>query len=174
MATATNNEFFEALAALEKERGLPEDYLIEKIKAAIVIAVKKDYEVEDDNVIVDIDPAAGAFRASLAQDIVGRGGGEALDAAPGLYQDMPEGGGRVEAEAVMVGGSVKIWVGKQVFQQGHGGLAIDGASAVGKDGAGAKRAAWRQGDHITPEGNFPRLQKQAAAGCLQRGAAVKI
>ena len=54
----------------EKERGLPEDYLIEKIKAAIVIAVKKDYEVEDDNVIVDIDPAAGAFRASLAQDIV--------------------------------------------------------------------------------------------------------
>ena len=59
MATAsTNNEFFEALAALEKERGLPEDYLIEKIKAAIVIAVKKDYNVEDDNVIVDIDPSS--------------------------------------------------------------------------------------------------------------------
>ena len=67
MATAsTNNEFFEALAALEKERGLPEDYLIEKIKAAIVIAVKKDYNVEDDNVIVDIDPSIGAFRATLA------------------------------------------------------------------------------------------------------------
>ena len=51
MATA-NNEFFEALAALEKERGLPEDYLIEKIKAAIVNsrALRKDYEVEDDNV----------------------------------------------------------------------------------------------------------------------------
>ena len=69
MATA-NNEFFEALAALEKERGLPEDYLIEKIKAAIVIAVKKDYEVEDDNVVVDIDPEIGAFRASLLRDIV--------------------------------------------------------------------------------------------------------
>ena len=69
MATA-NNEFFEALAALEKERGLPEDYLVEKIKAAIVIAVKKDYEVEDDNVVVDIDPEIGAFRASLLRDIV--------------------------------------------------------------------------------------------------------
>ena len=69
MATA-NNEFFEALAALEKERGLPADYLIEKIKAAIVIAVKKDYEVEDDNVVVDIDPELGAFRASLLRDIV--------------------------------------------------------------------------------------------------------
>ena len=70
MATATNNEFFEALAALEKERGLPEDYLIEKIKAAIVIAVKKDYEVEDDNVIVDIDPAAGGVRFALQPDKV--------------------------------------------------------------------------------------------------------
>ena len=30
-------------------------YLIEKIKAAIVIAVKKNYEVEDDNVLVEID-----------------------------------------------------------------------------------------------------------------------
>ena len=71
MATASNNnEFFEALSALEKERGLPEDYLIEKIKAAIVIAVKKDYNVEDENVIVDIDPAIGAFRATLAREIV--------------------------------------------------------------------------------------------------------
>lgn len=70
MATASNNEFFEALAALEKERGLPADYLIDKIKAAIVIAVKKDYEVEDENVIVDIDPQIGAFRASLSQEIV--------------------------------------------------------------------------------------------------------
>ena len=70
MATASNNEFFEALAALEKERGLPADYLIDKIKAAIVIAVKKDYEVEDDNVIVDIDPELGTFRASLMRDIV--------------------------------------------------------------------------------------------------------
>jgi N utilization substance protein A len=70
MANANNNEFFEALAALEKERNLPADYLVDKIKAAIVIAVKKDYDVEDDNVIVEIDPTDGVFRASLAQDIV--------------------------------------------------------------------------------------------------------
>lgn len=70
MATANNNEFFEALAALEKERGLSADYLIEKIKAAIVIAVKKDYGVEDENVIVEIDPEKGAFRASLVQEVV--------------------------------------------------------------------------------------------------------
>ena len=37
---------YTSLAMLEKERGLPADYLLEKIKNAIVIAVKKDYEVE--------------------------------------------------------------------------------------------------------------------------------
>ena len=37
-----NAEFFEALAMLEKERGLTADYLIERISNAIVIAVKKD------------------------------------------------------------------------------------------------------------------------------------
>ena len=54
-----NAEFFEALAMLEAERGLSAEYLLEKIKNAIVIAVKKDYEVEDDNVVVDIDPEIG-------------------------------------------------------------------------------------------------------------------
>ena len=38
---AANNEFFEALSMLEHERGITAEYLIEKIKAAIVIAVKK-------------------------------------------------------------------------------------------------------------------------------------
>ena len=54
---AANNEFFEALSMLEHERGITAEYLIEKIKAAIVIAVKKNYEVEDDHVMVEIDPA---------------------------------------------------------------------------------------------------------------------
>ena len=49
-----NTEFFEALALLEKERGIPADYLLEKIEAAVVIAVKKDYNCGD-NVLVDIE-----------------------------------------------------------------------------------------------------------------------
>lgn len=65
-----NTEFFEALALLEKERGLSADYLIGKIEAAIIIAVKKDYEVEDDNVLVEIDPQKGKFNVSLVRDIV--------------------------------------------------------------------------------------------------------
>ena len=65
-----NAEFFEALAMLEKERGLPADYLLEKIKNAIVIAVKKDYEVEDENVSVVIEPDQGKFSVSLLKTVV--------------------------------------------------------------------------------------------------------
>ena len=65
-----NAEFFEALAMLEKERCLPADYLLEKIKNAIVIAVKKDYEVEDENVSVVIEPDQGKFSVSLLKTVV--------------------------------------------------------------------------------------------------------
>ena len=67
---AANNEFFEALSMLEHERGITAEYLIEKIKAAIVIAVKKNYEVEDDHVMVEIDPNTGKFNVALIQDVV--------------------------------------------------------------------------------------------------------
>lgn len=55
---------------MEKERGLPADYLLEKIKNAIVIAVKKDYEVEDENVSVVIEPDQGKFSVSLLKTVV--------------------------------------------------------------------------------------------------------
>ena len=40
---SSNAEFFEALRLLEKEKGIDGAYLLEKIQAAIVLAVKKDY-----------------------------------------------------------------------------------------------------------------------------------
>lgn len=65
-----NTEFFEALSMLEKERGVPMADLLEKIKTAIAIAVKKDYDVEDENVTVVIDPIDGKFNVSLLKLIV--------------------------------------------------------------------------------------------------------
>ena len=49
---------------------MPADYLLEKIKNAIVIAVKKDYEVEDENVSVVIEPDQGKFSVSLLKTVV--------------------------------------------------------------------------------------------------------
>ncbi len=67
---AANNEFFDALSMLEHERGISAEYLVEKIRAAIVLAVKKNYEVEDSNIQVEIDPASNRFDVALIQDIV--------------------------------------------------------------------------------------------------------
>lgn len=65
-----NIEFFEALALLEKEKGIPADYLLEKIKNAIVIAVKKDYNANDDNVLVETDTEKCKFEVYISYDVV--------------------------------------------------------------------------------------------------------
>ena len=64
-----NTEFFEALALLEKEKGIPADYLLEKIKAAIAIAVKRDYGGSE-NGQVEIDPEKGKFQVAIRKTVV--------------------------------------------------------------------------------------------------------
>ena len=64
-----NNEFFDALLLLEKEKGVPADYLLEKIKAAIVIAVKRDFGGLE-SINVDIDPETRRFKVSIVKDVV--------------------------------------------------------------------------------------------------------
>ena len=49
-----NAEIFAALAQLEKERGIPQDYMLEKITQALVAAYKKDKEGYTDNVFVEV------------------------------------------------------------------------------------------------------------------------
>lgn len=50
-----NKEFFEAVAMMEKEKGVPAEYLYEKISAAIVTAVRKDFGGKE-VVSCEIDP----------------------------------------------------------------------------------------------------------------------
>ncbi len=64
-----NAEFFEALRLLEKEKGIDGAYLLEKIQAAIVLAVKKDYGGEE-NILVKMDPTTGEFAVSLFKRVV--------------------------------------------------------------------------------------------------------
>lgn len=51
-----NTEFFAALDLLEKEKGIPKDYMLEKIEAALIAAYKKEYG-NNTNVRVVIDEA---------------------------------------------------------------------------------------------------------------------
>lgn len=50
-----NKEFFEAVQLLESEKGIPAEYMFEKIKAAIISATRNSYGNRD-NVVCDIDP----------------------------------------------------------------------------------------------------------------------
>ena len=47
-------EIFAALALLEKERGIPQSFLMEKIVQALTTAYKRDH-ADVENVIVDVD-----------------------------------------------------------------------------------------------------------------------
>ncbi len=64
-----NTEFFEALRLLEKEKGIPADYLIEKIQAAIIIAVKRDFGGKD-NIRVVMDADTNTFAVSISKTVV--------------------------------------------------------------------------------------------------------
>ena len=69
MNTKEMKDFFDALQLLEMEKGISADYLIEKIKNAIVIAVKRDYQATD-NVNVVINPEKGQFTVSITKMVV--------------------------------------------------------------------------------------------------------
>lgn len=64
-----NKEFFEAVALMEKEKGIQADYLYDKISEAIVKAVRKDYNNKD-VVACDIDPEAQTMRVYVHLNIV--------------------------------------------------------------------------------------------------------
>lgn len=64
-----NKEFFEAVRELEKEKGIPAEYLYEKIRAAIVVAVKKDYNGKD-VISCEIHPETEEMKVYLHKTVV--------------------------------------------------------------------------------------------------------
>ena len=63
-----NEELFLALDLLEKEKGIPAEYMLDKIKKAISTACKNNYGNED--VDIDVDPEKGVFNVYLRKEIV--------------------------------------------------------------------------------------------------------
>ena len=61
-------ELFMALELLEKEKGIPADYMLDKIKKAISTACKNSYGNED--VDLDVDRETGTFNVYLRKEIV--------------------------------------------------------------------------------------------------------
>lgn len=69
MATNENDmSFLDALTLLAEEKGIEPELLIEKIKTAVTIAVKKEYP-KSENIVFDIDRDAGSFNVAIAKEI---------------------------------------------------------------------------------------------------------
>ncbi|MBE6824543.1 MAG: transcription termination/antitermination protein NusA [Ruminococcaceae bacterium] len=66
---ASNKELFEALRLLEKEKGIPVDYMIAQIKRAIVSACKNLYG-GNENVDIKMDPEKNAFAVKIVKTVV--------------------------------------------------------------------------------------------------------
>ena len=64
-----NTEFFTALDLLEKEKGIPALYMIEKIEAALISAYKKEFG-NNTNVRILIDPAKKDVRVYQQKEVV--------------------------------------------------------------------------------------------------------
>ena len=63
-----NAEIFAALAQLEKERGIPQAYMVDKITQALVAAYKKDKDGYTDNVFVEV--VDGEMKMFVQKEVV--------------------------------------------------------------------------------------------------------
>ena len=63
-------EFFAAISDIEKEKGIPKAYMLEKITQALVAAYKRDHEGITDNVVVDANEEAETVRMFVKKDVV--------------------------------------------------------------------------------------------------------
>jgi len=65
-----NAEFFEAIADIEKERGIPKDYMLDKINQALLAALRKDNPGAEENVVVDVDESKKKIDMYIRKTVV--------------------------------------------------------------------------------------------------------
>lgn len=65
-----NNGFFEALSLLGDENSVDTEVLVEKVKSALLKAIRKAYPDCEDNIRVDIDPATKKLEMYLIKTVV--------------------------------------------------------------------------------------------------------
>ena len=64
-----NKEFFIALDMLEKEKGIPKEYMLEKVEAALLSACKKEYG-QSTVVRVAVDPVKEDLKVYIQKEVV--------------------------------------------------------------------------------------------------------
>ncbi len=65
-----NAEFFDALAAIEKEKGIPKAYMLERIQQALITAFKRDNAGFSENIFVETDEVKKEIRMYIRKEVV--------------------------------------------------------------------------------------------------------
>ena len=65
-----NAAFYDALDAIQQEKGIPKKYMLEKIRAAIVSAIKRDRTVPPENVDVQFDEEKKTIKVFIKRLVV--------------------------------------------------------------------------------------------------------
>lgn len=65
-----NAEFFDALEQLEKEKGIPVDYMLDRVGQALITAYKRENDGMTDNVFVEPDREAKTIRMYVRKTVV--------------------------------------------------------------------------------------------------------
>ena len=65
-----NSEFLTALNEIEKEKNISKDILLDAIDAALVSAYKRNYNTNQNNVIVNIDRETGSVKVFVSKEVV--------------------------------------------------------------------------------------------------------
>ncbi len=65
-----NTDFFKALESLGEENSVETELLIEKVKSAMLKAARKAYPHSEENIRVEIDPAAKKFEMYIVQEVI--------------------------------------------------------------------------------------------------------
>lgn len=64
------SEFYDALELIQKEKGIPKSYMLEKIKAGIVSSIRRDKQIPPDNVDVVFDEKNRTVRVFTKKTVV--------------------------------------------------------------------------------------------------------
>ena len=65
-----NAEFFDALEQLEREKGIPVDYMLDRVGQALITAYKRDNDGMTDNVFVEPDRETKTSRKYVRKTVV--------------------------------------------------------------------------------------------------------
>ncbi len=117
-----DSEFFLALEMLEEEKGIPKEYMLERIRNALVAAVKKDDPAAAEGVVVHIDEKHRKVRICLEKNVVEEIDNPALDLTVAEAREIqPDAklGDRISVDLdIKKFGRIAAQAGKQVIIQG--------------------------------------------------------